>query len=138
VGQSFSCATNIVRSFLWENGSMVDLNGLIPPNSNLFLDNTLAINDSGEIGGLAVPPDCANENDAHCGHAYVLIPCDHPDEGGCEENGEVTTVAIQNNPAPVTPNPTGLMGVGLTPREIAAHIRGRFGRNRGLGAWLRK
>jgi hypothetical protein len=31
---------------------------LIPPNSNLFLDNTLAINDEGEIGGLAVPPDC--------------------------------------------------------------------------------
>jgi probable HAF family extracellular repeat protein len=140
VGQSFSCATNIVRSFLWENGSMVDLNALIPPNSNLFLDNTLVINDHGEIGGLAVPADCANENDAHCGHAYVLVPCDadHSEEEGCEQDVDGTTVITQKNPAPVTLNPTGPMGVGLTAKEIAAQIRIRFGRNHPFGGWTRK
>lgn len=75
----------------------------------------------------------------HAGQAYVLIPCerDHSGETGCEEGVEDTT-AIQNNPAPVTPNPTGPMGVGLTPREIAAQIRARFGRNRSPIAWLPK
>jgi probable HAF family extracellular repeat protein len=136
VGQSTSCVSGIVRSFLWENGSMVDLNALIPPNSNLFLDNTLAINDSGEIGGLAVPPDCANERDDICGHAYVLVPCDQarPNEEGCEESVEGTT-AIRNNPASVSLNPADVTGVGPAPREIANQIRARFGRNRSLGAW---
>jgi hypothetical protein len=88
---------------------MVDLNALIPPNSNLFLDNTLAINDKGEIGGLAVPPDCANENDAHCGHAYVLVPCDQDrsDEEGCQEQDEATTSTIQGSPEPVSQVPYG-------------------------------
>jgi probable HAF family extracellular repeat protein len=106
VGQSSSCVSGIVRSFLWENGSMVDLNALIPPNSNLFLDNTLAINDKGEIGGLAVPPNCANESDDICGHAYVLVSCDqdHSDEEGCEE-GVADTTAIRKNPALVRLNP---------------------------------
>jgi probable HAF family extracellular repeat protein len=140
VGQSFSCVSGIVRSFLWENGSMVDLNALIPPNSNLFLDNTLAISDKGEIGGLAVPPNCGNENDAHCGHAYVLIPCDdnHSGEEGCEENNDVRPTALQVTPAPVSQLPVNVTDLGLTPREIAAQIRARFGRNRGLRAWLQK
>jgi probable HAF family extracellular repeat protein len=122
VGQSFSCATNIVRSFLWENGSMVDLNSLIPPNSNLFLDNTLAINDHGEISGLAVPPDCANENDAHCGHAYVLLPCDrdHSNDEGCEEQAEATTPTIQAGPAPVSQVLLRVIDVGATPKRIAS------------------
>jgi hypothetical protein len=114
VGQSFSCATNIVRSFLWENGSMVDLNSLIPPNSNLFLDNTLAINNRGEIGGLAVPPNCANERDDLCGHAYVLLPCDqdHFDEG-YEDDAEMTTAArsvpfVQSSTTPPGSRATGI------------------------------
>lgn len=58
VGQSFSCDGSTVRSFLWENGSMVDLNTLIPPGSDVELVDTQAINDRGEIAGLAFPPGC--------------------------------------------------------------------------------
>ena len=33
VGQSFPCDVSTIHTFLWENGSMVDLNSLIPANS---------------------------------------------------------------------------------------------------------
>jgi probable HAF family extracellular repeat protein len=71
VGTSVAC-NGVFRSFLWENGSMVDLNTLIPPNSSLFLLETLAINDRGEIAGDGVPSGC--HYDGTCGHAYLLIP----------------------------------------------------------------
>jgi len=137
VGQSFSCVSGIVRSFLWENGSMVDLNALIPPNSNLFLDNTLAINDSGEIGGLAVPPNCANENDDLCGHAFVLIPCDdeHFDNKGCED---VAETAIEAKPAPVIQNTTAGGQSSGTASEIADRGRAQVGGRRTFATWPQK
>jgi probable HAF family extracellular repeat protein len=49
VGFSFSCTLGTTRSFLWEHGSMVDLNTLIPPNSDLLLQETIAISNRGEI-----------------------------------------------------------------------------------------
>ena len=58
VGYSVSCDFSKQRSFLWENGSMVDLNTLIPPNSDLQLVETIAINDRGEIAGDGVPSGC--------------------------------------------------------------------------------
>jgi probable HAF family extracellular repeat protein len=136
VGQSFSCDGSVVRSFLWENGSMVDLNTLIPPNSKLQLVDTLAINDRGEIAGVGLPPGCTlTIGDAQCGHAYVLIPCDedHADEQGCEREGGNTTAAIQNTRAPIIQSSANL-GSGLTPREIAARIQTRFGWSRGFPA----
>jgi probable HAF family extracellular repeat protein len=45
---NFSC-----RAFLWENGAMIDLNSLIPPNSKLYLTYGGGISDSGEIAGTA-------------------------------------------------------------------------------------
>ena len=92
VGQSFSCVTNTGRTFLWENGSMIDLNTFVPPGSGLQLVEAVAINDRGEIAGDLVPPDCGGGivptqgNDAKCGHAFVLIPCDdnHPSVDGCD------------------------------------------------------
>jgi probable HAF family extracellular repeat protein len=71
VGTSLACNGDF-RSFLWENGSMFDLNTLIPPNSSLYLIETLAINDRGEIAGDGLPSGC--NYDGTCGHAYVLIP----------------------------------------------------------------
>jgi probable HAF family extracellular repeat protein len=71
IGTSLACNGDF-RSFLWENGSMADLNTLIPPNSSLFLLETLAINDRGEIAGDGVPSGC--NYDGTCGHAHVLIP----------------------------------------------------------------
>jgi probable HAF family extracellular repeat protein len=66
-------------AFLWENGSIVDLNTLIPPGSPLYLVYPDHINDRGEIAGFGVD---ASGNE----HAFLLIPCDsnHPDTEGCD------------------------------------------------------
>jgi probable HAF family extracellular repeat protein len=65
--------------FLWEEGSHVDLNNLIPSNSPLQLVYAYAINDRGEIAGNGWD---ANGNE----HGFRLIPCDedHPDLDGCD------------------------------------------------------
>jgi probable HAF family extracellular repeat protein len=93
VGSSIACDFSSSRSFLWENGSMVDLNTLIPPNSGLELVETIAINDHGEIAGDADHPGCGI-SDALCGHAYVLIP-----NGDCDSDCEGRIAASQNTRA---------------------------------------
>jgi probable HAF family extracellular repeat protein len=144
IGTSFPCDGG-TRTFLWENGSMIDLNAFVPAGSGLQLVDVTAINDRGEIVGTEVPPSCkggptaTQGNDAACGRAYVLIPCDgeHADEQDCEEGVERTT-AIRNNRASVSLNPTDPTGVGLASSELADQILARFGRNRSLVSWLRK
>lgn len=42
------------HAFLWENGGMIDLNGLIPAGSNWILTAATAINDHGDIVGSAL------------------------------------------------------------------------------------
>jgi probable HAF family extracellular repeat protein len=61
VGASFA-ADFSARAFLWENGTMFDLNKLIPPNSGWQLQVASSINSRGEIVGygaihgfLAIP-----------------------------------------------------------------------------------
>jgi hypothetical protein len=68
----------------------VDLNRLIPHDSNLQLMDPLSINDRGEIAGIGLPPGCTAVEDTACGHAFVLIPCDsnHSDGEGCEARGD--------------------------------------------------
>jgi probable HAF family extracellular repeat protein len=68
------CDFSIARAFLWEKGSMVDLNTLIPPNSGLQLVYAEAINDSGEIVGIGVPPGISPVDVETLGHAFVLLP----------------------------------------------------------------
>ena len=45
VGQSIHAA-------IWKNGTVTDLNSLLPPNSGLILLDALAINDAGDVVGL--------------------------------------------------------------------------------------
>jgi probable HAF family extracellular repeat protein len=63
------------HAVLWESGEPTDLNTLIPPGASLKLTFAFAIDDRGEIAGFGVPPDCALQDQAACGHAYTLIPC---------------------------------------------------------------
>ena len=135
VGQSYSCDTGITRSVLWQDGKVFDLNTLIPPTSDLQLDNTFAISDRGEIAGFGLPSGCSL--DTQCGHAFLLIPCDddHSDNEGCED---VAETAIEAKPASVIQSTTAAGQSSGTASEIAERIRGRFGRNPGLTPWSQK
>jgi len=79
VGGSFSCEFNNSLAFLWENGSMVNLNTLISPNSPFFLYWAPFIDDRGEIFAFGA----LSNGDSH---AVLLIPCDddHPGVEGCD------------------------------------------------------
>ena len=135
VGQSFTCDGSTGHTFLWENGSIVDLNSLIPPNSNLKLVDAQAINDRGEIAGDGLPPGCTLDD--RCGHAFVLIPCDneHSDNDGCRDAAETATEA---KTAPVIQGTTAAEQSSVRASEIIARIRSRFSRNRGLATMLSK
>src|ERR1700751_3094482 len=87
------CDFSVARAFLWENGSMVDLNALIPPNSGLQLVYAEAINDAGEIVGIGVPPGISPVDVETLGHAFILLP--ERDYCG-NEDGKVTDNLARN------------------------------------------
>jgi probable HAF family extracellular repeat protein len=82
VGNAFLCNFNYHDAFLWENGSSVNLNDLIPPNSPVHLTTAFAINDRGEIAGVAVPRGVDPNLIYTKGRAYLLIPCAEMDTCG--------------------------------------------------------
>jgi len=90
-----------LRAFLWEDGSMFDLNALIPPDSALYLQFVQNINDRGEIAGTGV--DVSGNQ-----HAFLLIPCDehHPGFGGCDYSPVDSATATRESPARVMQKPT--------------------------------
>ena len=49
---SYGFSSGIVHAFMYESGSMVDLNSLLPANSGWVLTDALRINDAGQIIGL--------------------------------------------------------------------------------------
>jgi probable HAF family extracellular repeat protein len=57
------------RAWLWDDGVMMDLNTLIPPDSPLYLTWGGGINDRGEIAGTAVLKSNPNEQPA-----FLAIP----------------------------------------------------------------
>jgi len=61
------------RGFLWENGSIADLNTLIPSNSPLYVIYAYTINNRGEIAVNGIDANNIEQ-------AALLIPCDenHP------------------------------------------------------------
>jgi probable HAF family extracellular repeat protein len=89
VGISVGCDSGDPRAFLWEKGSMIDLNTKTPPGFALTLANALAINARGEIGGLGLPAGCSDVDT--CSHAFLLIPTeDDHDELSSRPNVSTT------------------------------------------------
>ena len=82
------------RAFLWENGSILDLNDLIPPGATLNLTWAEAINERGEIAGSGLDAD-GNAHD------FLLVPCIANEASDCQEE-------IVGTAAPVQPGPAGL------------------------------
>ena len=79
VGNSFNCDFSSLDAFLWEQGSIVDLNRLLSQKSPIHLAVGSYINNRGEIAALGVLPDGD-------GRAVLLMPCDenHPGVEGCD------------------------------------------------------
>ncbi len=73
-----TCVFDYARAVLWEDGSLVNLNELIPDHSGFHVRVAENINDRGEIVANAL--DAAGND-----HAVLLIPCDanHPNIEGC-------------------------------------------------------
>jgi probable HAF family extracellular repeat protein len=90
-------------AFVWQDdGPIVDLNTLVPPNSGIQLYETGQINDRGEI---AVNGLDANGNN----HDILLIPCDqnHPDIEGCDYSlVDAATAAAPSGTRPHVPSAT--------------------------------
>ena len=76
VGNAYPCNGNFRDAFLWDDGTMYNLNDLIPPSSALHLVTGFSINDRGEIAGWGVPSGVNPKDVFFKGHAYLLIPCD--------------------------------------------------------------
>jgi probable HAF family extracellular repeat protein len=65
----YSCDVNFnCRAVLWQDGSIVDLNTLIPADSTLVLNYAATIDDLGIIAGYAVDPNTYTDP------AFVLYP----------------------------------------------------------------
>jgi hypothetical protein len=57
-----------LHAFLWQKGTMIDLNSFVPSSSTVVLTQGTAINERGEITAQGVLPDGGS-------HAVLLIPC---------------------------------------------------------------
>ena len=95
------------RAFLWENGDMVDLNFLIPPNSGVTLINASQSNDRGEV---VAEIELANGDT----HAAMLVP-----DGDCDDNCE-ERIAVGKDAA---------ASAQLSPESNFAHEKGNTNRN---------
>jgi probable HAF family extracellular repeat protein len=136
VGNSGSCDQTTSRAVLWGDGGLIDLNRFVPPGSNLQLALAFAINDHGEIGGLASLPNGHQ-------HAFLLTPCDdnHHNGGDCEERAEGAAATAQSSSAIVTQNPTTMAEGSSSTNDRTGAVRGRLGRRypyRGFGTYQPK
>lgn len=67
VGLSANADFSVIRAFIRQNGTLVDLNTLVTGNNSLYLLTACFINSKGEITGIAL--DSAGEE-----HAYLATP----------------------------------------------------------------
>jgi probable HAF family extracellular repeat protein len=108
VGESFTSDFSVDDAFLWENGSLADLNSLVSPRSAVHLTEGVAINDRGEIAVSGFLPNGEM-------HAFLLIPCDenHPDIEGCDYSPVEASAVAASRATEAAPKEQ------LTPQEIS-------------------
>ncbi|MFZ0739769.1 MAG: hypothetical protein WBL70_00185 [Candidatus Acidiferrales bacterium] len=128
VGDSMPCDFSVVTAFLWENGSLVDLNTLIPPSTPFFVFTASFISDQGEIAAFGA---LANGDQ----HAVLLIPCDenHPDVEGCDYSLVDPATSVEVHSAHTIEAPAA-SSAKLLPPELLARARSlQVGRSRRYG-----
>jgi probable HAF family extracellular repeat protein len=89
---------NTTTAFLWQNGSIFDLNTLIPPGASLHLQWAQSINDRGEIAGSGL--DAAGNV-----HDFLLIPCATNSATDCQEVIAGAAAETQTRPASLMQRP---------------------------------
>jgi probable HAF family extracellular repeat protein len=129
VGISNTCDNSVNDAFLWEKGSMADLNNLVPPDSAMHLVVAFDINDREEITGFGVLPN----GDAH---TFLLIPCDenHADVEGCDYDAVDVETAAQVRPVQISGRSAPTSGAKLAPIELMTRSRAMARRNQRFGA----
>jgi probable HAF family extracellular repeat protein len=134
VGGSFMSdptgATTDLHGFLWENGSIVDLNTLIAPGSGATITDAADINDRGEIAANGF----LSNGDAR---VFLLIPCDedHPDIEGCDYDSVEAVTEAPTRSAQVTAPSAASSFANLSPAERMTRFRSMMSnRNRRFGA----
>ena len=106
VGQSCD-ADNNCSAFLWQDGEMWNLNGLVASESGLYMTEADGINNLGEIVGSMT--QFSNGNTP----AYLAVP--------------IPNSALGGSPSPeVKPTVTPKVSVAQTAGKPTAHPRGRF------------
>jgi uncharacterized membrane protein len=117
VNRDDSCHSDAYHAFLWENGSLVNLQTLVLPGAGLTVDGANQINDLGEIEGTGLLPNGDR-------HALLLIPQDR--DGGDVQGGDGNAgIALKQAPS------GSLATRDLTARRTLQSARGleRFGTN---------
>lgn len=93
-----TCPFETTRPFLWEpDGTMIDMNALIPADASLYLTSPGTINNRGEIAGVGLD---VNGNQ----HAFLLVPCGPSDE--CEDASASAATRVRPVPA-IQESPNG-------------------------------
>ena len=130
-GESYPCTLDSQRPFLWQDGTMYDLNDVIQTPSGFRFTQAFVINDRGEIGGIGTPPGCDFDED--CGHAMVLIPCSPADNDfECNDSVKNTSNVARANVSASGKTPL-TASENLAGRELAARLQSRFGRRHIFG-----
>ena len=68
VGLSANADFSVIRAFIRQNGTLVDLNTLVTGNNSLYLLTACFVNSKGEITGIAIDPNTGEE------HTYLATP----------------------------------------------------------------
>jgi probable HAF family extracellular repeat protein len=103
------CGSDSGRAFLWDQGTMIDLNAFVPPGSNLTLTQGAYINNHAEILAIGVLPNGDPRS-------VLLVPC-NSGEKGCRSASESPAIAFKGNSR--KPGP-------LNSKKLTTAFRARF------------